>query len=390
MHTEIQLHGHPPLRETVPLALAAAQLARDAQPSGRLLDWFGERRTAPLQWTAADTQRLLEVLRAESARSVRFLDVTGVLERAVPDLAAALERRRADPGELDPVGVLRFPTVTRLGELLDRPATCGPDDGWPTDELLLAALVIDVVGPDHDRAAAASLLHQLAVPQPEPIEHLLSAVYLLRAASADADGYDPAEIRQLASHIAAPSVAEAAHLLAVALEPIGWHRRGLDELHVLIIDLLRHPEWLGEQADSIAEAHRLAAEALSHEPGTLQRLRSTPLHHLLAHAGQFGAQLVGAVVIWTVIFGVAFAFFKIQDAVSKATGKGGIRSKEDSEQAGLDTPELGVLAYSEFNGSHASVRELVDVWFRRHRGSMTRRRQIRPPLRNALSPERWA
>lgn len=27
---------------------------------------------------------------------------------------------------------------------------------------------------------------------------------------------------------------------------------------------------------------------------------------------------------------------------------------------------------------------------RGHRGSMTRRRQIRPPLRNAFSPERWA
>ena len=59
-------------------------------------------------------------------------------------------------------------------------------------------------------------------------------------------------------------------------------------------------------------------------------------------AGQLGAQLLGVVVIWTVIFGVAFAFFKIQDAVSKAMGKGGIRSKEDDELAGLDVPEMGV------------------------------------------------
>ena len=72
-------------------------------------------------------------------------------------------------------------------------------------------------------------------------------------------------------------------------------------------------------------------------------------------AGQFAAQLLGAVVIWTVIFGVAFAFFKIQNAISKAMGKGGIRSKEDHELAGLDLPEMGVLAYPEFVGSHEPV-----------------------------------
>ncbi|MGE0731425.1 MAG: ammonium transporter [Acidimicrobiia bacterium] len=60
--------------------------------------------------------------------------------------------------------------------------------------------------------------------------------------------------------------------------------------------------------------------------------------------GQFGAQLLGALVIATVIFGVAFAFFKIQNALTK----GGIRSDADDEIAGLDLPEMGVLAYPEF------------------------------------------
>ena len=53
-------------------------------------------------------------------------------------------------------------------------------------------------------------------------------------------------------------------------------------------------------------------------------------------------------MIWTVIFGVAYAFFKIQDSISKSMGKGGIRSKEADEIAGLDIPEMGVLAYPEF------------------------------------------
>jgi Amt family ammonium transporter len=60
--------------------------------------------------------------------------------------------------------------------------------------------------------------------------------------------------------------------------------------------------------------------------------------------GQLGAQALGALVIWTVIFGVAFAFFKIQNAVTK----GGIRSVEADEIGGLDLPEMGALAYPEF------------------------------------------
>jgi Amt family ammonium transporter len=64
--------------------------------------------------------------------------------------------------------------------------------------------------------------------------------------------------------------------------------------------------------------------------------------------GQFGAQLLGAAVLCTVIFGVSFAFFKIQDTVSKSMGKGGIRSAADDEIGGLDLPEMGVQAYPEF------------------------------------------
>lgn len=66
--------------------------------------------------------------------------------------------------------------------------------------------------------------------------------------------------------------------------------------------------------------------------------------------GQLAAQAVGAVVLMTVIFGVAFAFFKIQDALTD----GGIRSSADDEIAGLDLPEMGLLAYPEFAGAHDS------------------------------------
>ena len=66
-------------------------------------------------------------------------------------------------------------------------------------------------------------------------------------------------------------------------------------------------------------------------------------------AGQLGAQALGAVVICTVIFGVAYGFFKLQNKLTK----GGIRSSEEDEVAGLDLPEMGVVAYPEFSGSQS-------------------------------------
>jgi Amt family ammonium transporter len=58
---------------------------------------------------------------------------------------------------------------------------------------------------------------------------------------------------------------------------------------------------------------------------------------------QLGAQAIGALVICTVIFGIALAFFKIQNAVMK----GGIRPTREMEIEGMDIPEMGVLAYPE-------------------------------------------
>ena len=72
--------------------------------------------------------------------------------------------------------------------------------------------------------------------------------------------------------------------------------------------------------------------------------------------GQFLAQLLGAVVIWTVILGFAYGFFKLQNSISKKMGKGGIRSNEEDELTGLDLPEMGVLAYPEFVSSHIDVK----------------------------------
>ena len=71
--------------------------------------------------------------------------------------------------------------------------------------------------------------------------------------------------------------------------------------------------------------------------------------------GQFIAQLAGVITIIIVGGGLSFAFFKIQNALTK----GGIRSDADDEVAGLDLPEMGVLAYPEFVGAGDSYPDVA-------------------------------
>jgi Amt family ammonium transporter len=56
---------------------------------------------------------------------------------------------------------------------------------------------------------------------------------------------------------------------------------------------------------------------------------------------QLGAQAIGGLVIVLVMGGFAYLFFKVQNALMK----GGIRPTQEVEVAGLDLPEMGVLAY---------------------------------------------
>jgi Amt family ammonium transporter len=60
--------------------------------------------------------------------------------------------------------------------------------------------------------------------------------------------------------------------------------------------------------------------------------------------GQLAAQAAGVLTIFIVMFGIAFTFFKIQNAFTK----GGIRAEEADELIGMDMPEMGVFAYPQF------------------------------------------
>ena len=63
---------------------------------------------------------------------------------------------------------------------------------------------------------------------------------------------------------------------------------------------------------------------------------------LFRSLGQLASQAIGVAVIWVVMGGIAYLWFKLSDKITP------IRSSEADEINGLDLPEMGALAYPEF------------------------------------------
>lgn len=74
-------------------------------------------------------------------------------------------------------------------------------------------------------------------------------------------------------------------------------------------------------------------------------------------AGQFAAQVIGAVVCAVFVLGLSFLFFKAQDRLQ------GIRVSPQEEVDGLDVHEMGVSAYVDGRGvvSSALIPSLLDT-----------------------------
>jgi len=135
--TMVELAGDPPPTRALSIAFEAALLGARVRPGPRLLEWLGELPDVPLSWDRASRTSFFEVLNSAGPRSWRFLALSGILDRALPELGAALDRRQADPFELDPTGALRWPRLSRLQDLEERSQLAHPE------RLLMAALILD-------------------------------------------------------------------------------------------------------------------------------------------------------------------------------------------------------------------------------------------------------
>ena len=269
----VELRGRRPSTElAVQLALEAALLvAADRRPGPQLLDWFaGLPRDEDLAWDRRAQHAFFDLLRHGNARSWRFLETTGMVDRILPELAATMARRREDASELDPVQVLRWAT---LEEVADR-AGCPPYDALEHPEwLLVAALVLDVAGdaePPLDAARAIVRRLRLGVAAEQEVELLLAERGLLRAAASRPDGLDEARVLPLAVHLQRPERARALHVLTLAtgqLDP--WLRRRVDEVAQRVLDVLALPrDHVEDRRREVASivSRGLVADRVAHAP----------------------------------------------------------------------------------------------------------------------------
>lgn len=260
--------------EVMTKALDAARQAATERPSDEVLDWFGAHRNEPLVWRHEHTPALVELLRLDSPRAWRLLDVTGVLERTLPEVADAMRRRRADFTDLDPLGSLTFPTVQRLHDETDT----------ITDNTVLAALAADVCRDDAEVLSLAQRLVDDTTAQ--QVATLVADAHLLLAGLRDPGAFDETRVLQLAAHLASTEHTRQAAQVAHALGDLPVRdREALDARIHLVRAALEHPEVTGSEATNLAAARRAAAQhLLGDDEAAIDRLRFAPTAYLLAHS----------------------------------------------------------------------------------------------------------
>ena len=142
----VEIVGEPSVAVTLEVALEAAVRCARSLPGETLLGWFAELPSGPLRWTRPARTQFFELLEKGTPRSWRLLILNGVLERALPELSAAMEQG-GHQAELDPLAALRWSTLERLrdqgsAKVLEH-----------ADRMRLAAVVLDATE-TVERAAA--------------------------------------------------------------------------------------------------------------------------------------------------------------------------------------------------------------------------------------------
>ena len=276
INDEVQLHGVPPSRLVLPLALQSSLHAATAQPDDALLDWMHTHRNSTLQWDEETSQLFLDVLMRGNARSWRFLDVTSVITRALPEVSTAIRARRGDASELDPTHLAQMPTVEALRTKVGR-ATLADSS------LLLAAFIYDF---STDRSVV-SLVDRLSLPP--SVRHetrsLLSASALMYA-TCTTEPYETNTrvLAQLADFLGSPLMVERCRLLTEARGDLeDWQFSTLIEIVTGVQELLAHPELIEGLENSLEAVRRRDAIALTTNPLVIDRIEHAATVFVLAH-----------------------------------------------------------------------------------------------------------
>ncbi len=271
---------HPP--GVLQAALEAAIPAGRNEPPAELLAGLVALSDDPLPWDGAAVNALLDVIERGNARSWRFLEISGVLDKAAPEMAVALRQRHSDPFSIDPLEPYRLRAMERLRRL-------DADDVVVTelrklaniDRVLLAALLAEIPG-------AAATLERLGLDDQTTaaVLALVSDRELMWSAARQPAGLDEAAVFQLASHLDSPEKARELYVLS-ALRDDGherWEARRLGQLHELVQAVLHDPGLTGADTRDVIERRREEALKRVDLSSARERVVTAPRSYVLRHS----------------------------------------------------------------------------------------------------------
>ena len=274
----VRLNGIPSSSHLAHIALDAALLVVDLRPSSGLLDWFARHRNDVITWDSESTHRLIDLLSNGNARSWRFLDTTGFIQRALPELADAMSARASDSTELDPTHALHFPTVEAVA------ASTQVRDS-DSDELVLAAFARDIADSGADGMGALRRL-TLDLTEISHISRIIDGSSMLRSVvTTEPMNVDHRLINQLANHLHSPRIVEQCRHLSAARGDFNDRQYGaLIEIVAEIQEVLSHPDLMQSETNTVLESRLAAAKSLTTDTALVLRISNAPASYALNHS----------------------------------------------------------------------------------------------------------
>lgn len=284
---EVGLAARPPDAEAVSLALAAAIPLARRRPAQDLIDWLDDALPGAA-WSPALTPALLDVIERGNAWSWRFLETSGVLARALPELADAMRTRREDTGLVDPLDSHRAISMDRL-RLLDAedPVVLELRRLEHVDRFFVASFLADVLDDEPDplesgRAVLARL--DLDPADRTAILALVADRDLLWSAAHQPGALAEESVLQLAEHLDTLEQERTLYVVSALRDPgrERWEVERLKALHELLQAALSDEALGGSEARTLADVRRRTAAAeIEGAPGALSRLQHAPRAYVL-------------------------------------------------------------------------------------------------------------
>jgi Kef-type K+ transport system membrane component KefB len=301
----VELVGTPPSEQLIPITLRAGLAVHHAQPEPELVEWISAE-IATLEsasprvaaaWNESTTAMFLDFLRTGSPRSWRFLETTGFLGFALPELDQFLHDRRMNPSILDTTGLSGWPLLERVRRLqdgiADHPGEKVVIDRFrhlrDRDRVLLAALLIDATGSGADRARSLrNFLDRLKLDDEtsDSVAVLVNESELLRAAALRSDGLREESVLRIAAHLGSRENADALYVITMAMNSLeDWERGLVNQLDALIRVALDGPLLVGRNGSLVdrrtAEVVQLLAASSPGSRHLADRVEHAPLSYVL-------------------------------------------------------------------------------------------------------------